>query len=100
MGGKGKGSYNTPGNKRLRAIIKKYVPEYMATKCQSEKSNILLCIIQEVRDSGRARFIKQSKEHGWFEIPDKEVRDKVGHAMWVAVKALKGNANEAKISHL
>lgn len=87
--GRGKGSYNRPGNKRFRALVTQYIDEYTKSRNKLDKTMVLATIIEKVRsqDYGRARFVKHDKKNGWFEISDDQAREKVGHAMREAIAA-------------
>ena len=97
--GRGKGSYNRPGNKRFREIAMKYVPEYTAAKCRQGKTAVLNEIISVVKEqnNGTARFIKYDKSKGWFEITNEVAREKVGHAVREALASLKNKGQKEEI---
>ena len=80
--GRGKGSYNQPGNKRLRALIRGYIPEYTAARSKFDKTTVLSKIIDAVKsqNNNTARFVK-SKNGVWYEISNDQAREKVGHTM-------------------
>jgi hypothetical protein len=95
--GRGKGSYNRPGNKRFRAIAQQYVAEYTASKTRLDKSLVISTIIEKVREHGR--FVKyDSKKKEWMEINEELSREKVGHAIREAIVALEnqGRKEEGK----
>ena len=89
--GRGKGSYNRPGNKRFRAIVNQHIPQYQSSKSKLDKSMVLNTIIDRVRqqNNGNARFVKHDKKKGWFEIGVDQAREKVGHAIREAIAANK-----------
>jgi hypothetical protein len=96
--GRGKGSYNRPGNKRFRVIALQYVPKYTAAKTRLDKSMVLNTIMEEVQRHGR--FVKyESKKMGWYEISDELAREKVGHAIREAMAALehRGSPEEGQM---
>jgi len=80
--GRGKGSYNRPGNKRFRAIVRQHIPEYQATKTKFDKSSVLYKIINCVKnqENGNARFVSCRKGR-YYEITDDKAREKVGHCL-------------------
>jgi len=88
--GRGKGSYNRPGNKHFRQLVATYIPSYLSAKSKMNKSVILNSIIDKVHtfinpETGRpAQFVKLSKGF-WTAISDDQAREKVGHAMREAV---------------
>lgn len=94
--GRGKGSYNRPGNKHFRSIVTSFIPTYIQSKTKIDKTTILNTIIEQVRSqhdakTGRnAQFIKHSKREGWIEIGDEQAREKVGHAIREAMAAQRG----------
>jgi hypothetical protein len=92
--GRGKGSYDRPGNKHFRALVLTFVSDYVNAKTRLDKSLVLRCIVDRVHslrdpDSGSpARFVKHSKLKGWVEIGKESAREKAGHAMREAVTAM------------
>jgi hypothetical protein len=91
--GRGKGSYNRPGNKHFRSIVASCVSDYHKAKTKLDKTVVLGAIVdkvQSLRDpkTGKpARFVKYSKQTGWVQIGKDSAREKVGHAMREAVMA-------------
>jgi hypothetical protein len=92
--GRGKGSYNRPGNKHFRALVATFVSDYVNAKTRLDKSAVLGCIVDSVHslcdpDTGSpARFVKYSKLKGWVEIGKDAAHEKAGHAMREAVMAM------------
>mmetsp|Transcript_10215 Transcript_10215/g.19606 ORF Transcript_10215/g.19606 Transcript_10215/m.19606 type:complete len:209 (-) Transcript_10215:65-691(-) len=84
--GRGKGSYNRPGNKRFRAMVQEHVDEYVQAKTKLDKSMVLSAIVEKVREQWHGRFVKQ-KKGAWEEIGDEQAREKVGHAIREAIAA-------------
>jgi hypothetical protein len=89
--GRGKGSYNRPGNKRFRALVASRLPEYQAARSKLDKSMLINTIIDEVHalDDGKAQFIKFTKKEGWHKISHEAAREKVGHSIREAAALLK-----------
>lgn len=91
--GRGKGSYNRPGNKFFRALVVTFIPQYLSARSKVDKSAVLNSIIDKVRsftnpDTGLpAQFVKHSKNTGWIKIGDEHAREKVGHAIREAIAA-------------
>lgn len=85
--GRGKGSYNRPGNKKFRALVQEYVPRYVNARTKLDKSMVLSAIVEKVREENGGRFIKQRKGGEWYEIGDEQAREKVGHAIREAIAA-------------
>ena len=85
--GRGKGSYNRPGNKKFRALVQEHVREYMKAKTKLDKSMVLSSIVERVRDQNGGRFVKRRRNGEWYEIGDDQAREKVGHAIREAIAA-------------
>jgi hypothetical protein len=89
--GRGKGSYNRPGNKRFRSLVATYIHQYISARTKMDKSMVLNTIIDQVNsytnpDTGlAAQFVKYTKAAGWVMIGDEHAREKVGHAMREAI---------------
>ena len=96
--GRGKGSYNRPGNKHFRALVATYIPQYQSSRSKVDKSMILNTIIDRVRsftnpDTGLpADFVKYTKTTGWVKIGDEHAREKVGHAIREAIVSLENES--------
>jgi hypothetical protein len=99
--GRGKGSYNRPGNKRFRSLVATYIPQYIKARSKVDKSMVLNNIIDKVHsftnpDSGRpAQFVKYTKQAGWVLIGDEHAREKVGHAIREAIAAVHDSGRPA-----
>jgi len=95
--GRGKGSYNQPGNKRMRQIIKEAIPEYKAAKSKYDKSAVLHSIVHRVKeqDNGIAMFVTRRKGQ-WCEVPEDRAREKVGHCMRETIALVDESAMEKK----
>ena len=93
--GRGKGSYNCPGNKKFRAIVNRNIDRYLAAKSRLDKSLVLASIIDEVRqqNNGNVRFVKKDKNQGWVEISEDQVREKAGHTIRETIAALEKKKN-------
>lgn len=97
--GRGKGSYNRPGNKRFRSLVATYIPQYLKARSKIDKSMVLNDIIDKVRsftnpDTGSAaQFVKYTKSSGWVLIGDEHAREKVGHAIREAIAAQESSSS-------
>jgi hypothetical protein len=83
--GRGKGSYNRPGNKAFRTLLQQHVRDYLTARTKLDKSLVLSTIVEQVRRRGR--FVKRGKDGRWHEIGDDVAREKVGHAIREAIAA-------------
>jgi hypothetical protein len=73
--GRGKGSYDHPGNRRLRMLVNKFAADYSQADRKLAKSAIVTNIITEIRQEGGI-FCKYEKGK-WFEVRDYNAREKV-----------------------
>jgi hypothetical protein len=73
--GRGKGSYDHPGNRRLRLLASTFAADYSQASRKLAKSAIVTNIIAEIRQEGGI-FYKYEKGE-WFEVADYNAREKV-----------------------
>ncbi|CAB9512994.1 expressed unknown protein [Seminavis robusta] len=79
--GRGKSSFNHPGNKRFRDLITSSIQEYDRADSRLEKSLVVHSIVEGIRSVG-GRFLKTDQDTGkWTELDDRACREKVGHAI-------------------
>lgn len=92
--GRGKGHYNRPGCKRLREVIRGFIPEYLASKSKVDKSAVISRILDAVKSQNNSttRFVK-CKKGSWYEIGDDQAREKVGHTMRETIALLKSKSS-------
>jgi len=93
--GRGKGSYNKPGNRRMRRIVRDAVPEYQRAKTKYDKSAVLLAVVDRVKDQndGAAMFVAP-KQGRWYRVSDDKAREKVGHCMRETIALLSAEQEE------
>jgi hypothetical protein len=93
--GRGKGSYNAPGCKKLRALIREYIPEYTSARSKFDKTTVLSRIVDVVQSQNNytAKFVKKDVNGVWCEISNDQAREKVGHTMRETISALRSQAN-------
>jgi hypothetical protein len=78
--GKGNAYSNLPGNMLYTAIIRRNMHSYLNTPKRNEKSLIIKAALGELTSQG-CRFVKKDrKTNQWFELSQKKVHEKVGHA--------------------
>lgn len=90
--GRGKGAYNRPGNKSFRSLIRNYLQAYMTATSKFQKGDILHRIVDDVREQELV-FVKKTS-NGWTRISEKEMKDKIGHAVREAVAQEHRNQKE------
>lgn len=68
--GRGRTTFNHPGNAAFRNVIKDYLPSYSNAESKSDKSIILCDIIEQVREgSPNGGFVKKDTKSGrWYEV--------------------------------
>jgi len=87
--GRGKGCYMQPGNVKCREIVKEYLKHYDAARNKVEKSLLIQTIVSRIQaqDGGKTRFVCKATEtesqnvQRWYEIPDDQAREKIGHCL-------------------
>jgi hypothetical protein len=92
--GRGKGSYNAPGCKKLRALIREYIPEYVAARSKFDKTTVLSQIVDAIQSQNNhtAKFVKKDASGAWCEISNDQAREKVGHTMRETIAILRSKA--------
>jgi len=95
--GRGKGCYSKPGNKRFRAIVGRYVSQYVAAKTMYDKTAVLNAALGEVQGQNNNSNNRSTlsvnyngTEGRWYAISEDQAREKVGHCMRDAIAALDG----------
>jgi hypothetical protein len=79
--GRGKEPKQNMGNKRLRELASKFLPQYSNATDKRSKSQIVSSIVQMVHNTcpeGGA-FVKHSKSGLWYQVDDAVAREKVGY---------------------
>jgi hypothetical protein len=95
--GKGKQCYNHIGNRRFRVTIGTHVPRYQAAKTKSGKTAIVNSIVDIIRESKDARFVRYNKiTSEWMELGDTGAREKVGQAIRDIVSSQRDPAQKAR----
>jgi hypothetical protein len=95
--GRGKGSYNRPGNRRFRAIVQQYTDEYQSSS-KIDKTMVLNRIMDlvQAQNEGTTRFCKRGKDGLFTVISDDLAREKVGHAIRETIIAAENVAKPLK----
>jgi len=79
--GRDKEAFRHVGNRRFRHVVKLNLVPYARAKGRQDKSAVILSVIEQVREMG-GRFVKRKKGgRVLVELSDKQVREKVGHAI-------------------
>jgi hypothetical protein len=77
--GRRKDAFNNIGNRRFRVTVSLWLSRYFHAPTRHDKSLIIYAISALVRETG-GRFLKHRKG-ALLELSDKEIREKVGHAL-------------------
>jgi hypothetical protein len=77
--GRCKDAFNNIGNRRFRVTVSLWLSRYVNAPTRQDKSLIINAIRELVRETG-GRFLKH-RNGGFGELSDKEIREKVGHAL-------------------
>uniref|UniRef100_A0A7S1UWE4 DUF6824 domain-containing protein n=1 Tax=Grammatophora oceanica TaxID=210454 RepID=A0A7S1UWE4_9STRA len=82
--GRGRGSSSTTGNRRFRVVICNFVEKYAKAERNMTKVQIVMSIVQSIRDAG-GHFLQRTRtvlgDGDWFDVGDKRAREKVQHAL-------------------
>lgn len=73
-------AFNNVGNRRFRVVIGMHVQRYIEAPTRSDKSRVIASVVKIFQEEIGATFVKQ-KEGRFVPVPDKIVRQKVGHAL-------------------
>lgn len=84
--GRSKNAYHNIGNKRFRVIISWNFERYISSTTRTEKTAIVLSIVNTLKNDIGGRFLKE-QDNQYVEISQKEAREKVGHALRDMVSA-------------
>ena len=80
--GRGSRVNNHPGNVQFRQLVSKYKDMYLQeNRRKVEKAHICAHIIDTLRATTGAKFLKQSANNQWEEIGDVKARKKAGQAL-------------------
>jgi len=79
---RGKSSFKHPGNCHYRKIIKSNLLQYSTAKAKADKSLIVSCIVNSIRESSSSGigFVKLMKDGRWYEVGEHIVREKIGQS--------------------
>ena len=97
--GRGKKNWNLEGNVAFRSYIQTKVAEYIDARTKVEKTKVVVTILSSLRQQG-FQFLKEGKDKRYYDIGDKEARDKVGHSLRDQVTALKQKSQKSQQQEL
>ena len=76
--GRGKDCFDSPGNKRFRQIINKFLDDYADAPGKSEKSAIVSKAMNIIREASPEGAFVKCEKGVWFEVSSRYAREKVG----------------------
>ena len=82
--GRSKASWSHTGNRKFRAFVGLHLKRYMECTSRLEKTMVVNIVAESVQEAG-GRFLKVGKDGHWYTVTQKEVREKVAHALRDAV---------------
>lgn len=94
--GRGKKHWNLPGNIAFRNFIQTRVQEYLDQTTKVGKTTVVSSMVNELRFLG-FQFLKQNKDGFWYDIGDKQARDKVGHSLRDQVTAIRKAQTQGEV---
>ena len=77
----GKHSYNHPGNKYFRSLVKRYQGDFGRAQTRLERTIVVTNIVDAVRERGMGFIKKDPKDGYYWQIGDRLSREKVGQMM-------------------
>jgi len=78
--GRDSDSFNHIGNRRFRITISLNLPRYKAAISTQKRGELISSIIKILKNDAGARFLKK-KGDKFLELNDREMRQKIGHAL-------------------
>lgn len=77
--GRGKTCTSSPGNKRMKSIVKSHINDYSNAKNKAEKTAVVNMIMETIQGKNKEKglFVRQH-EGIWWEVEDTVAREKVG----------------------
>ena len=94
--GRTSAAFNNVGNRRFRAVINQHMHRYRGALTRHDRSMVIHEVLQILKDDMGARFLKVGKNGSYVEMDEKQVREKVGHAL--RDLAAQQSADEATIN--
>lgn len=92
--GRDSDSFNHIGNRRFRVTVSLNVPQYQAVTSRQKRSELISSIIAVLKRDAGARFLKK-KGAKYVELNEREMRQKVVHALRDAAQASEQRASKA-----
>ena len=84
--GRGKACSNSPGNKKLQAIVKSFASSYESAATKEQKSCIVSTVASLIKKDGA--FIKH-EECTWWQVDETYAREKIGYLFRYHLQSLK-----------
>jgi hypothetical protein len=94
---KGKEAKQHCANQLLQSLVKQHMAEYSACASRLERSFIVSQIIKIVRNGGEGGFVRKING-AWFEVGDRNAREKIGQAFRDGLSHMFRSSAKAKAS--
>lgn len=78
--GRGKSHNKHQGNIWFRSIITKSSQKYLVGETKTDKTKVVESVVEYIRSKG-GKFLKRDSKNQWYDVSDREAREKVGHAL-------------------
>ena len=87
--GRDKNAFNNIGNRRFRVTISLWLSRYIGSPSRQDKTEIIHKIREVLKETGGV-FLKPARGGNLVQLNDKQVREKIGHALRDMVQARRG----------
>jgi len=77
---RGKQAYNHPGNRRFRDVVEENLADYSNCQTKLDKSLVVSKIVDSTRQASPEGGFVKNVEGRWYEVGDRNAREKVGQA--------------------
>lgn len=96
--GRGNVCANSPGNKRLKSLVKTWLQQYSQAKTKVDKSAIVSCILRDVKRAAfpEPAFVKPTEDKVYCEVTDAFAREKIGSMFRDILHTQYKSSNKAK----
>jgi hypothetical protein len=95
--GRGKTNWNHAGNTMFRKLIKKNVDRYFSAASKADKTTLIVAIVEKIRQRG-GLFVKNDNGKNWYDIGNRQAREKVGHSLRDQVASMVKNKRQNHMS--
>jgi hypothetical protein len=94
---KGKEAKQHSANQLLQSLVKQHLADYSSCSSKLERSFIVSKVIKIVRNGGEGGFVRKMNG-AWFEVGDRNAREKIGQAFRDSLSHMFKSSAKAKAS--